>query len=59
MGSGYGVPFYCENLRVEDDIWQVLIFKELFYQTFGGHFFSLFAKNVKIGSCFTKLLQML
>jgi hypothetical protein len=55
MGSGYGVPFDCENLQVEEDIWQVLIFKELFYQTVGGHFFS-FGNDVKIESCFTKLL---
>jgi hypothetical protein len=41
MGSGYGVPLDCGNLRVEVVIWQPFIFKELYWRAL----FSLLLKN--------------
>ena len=49
MESEYKVPIKRGNLRVGGEIYQVLTFKELFYQTIGRIFFSLFTKIFKQG----------
>ena len=43
--SGYEVPLDLENLRIEEDIWILFIFKKLFYWTIGWHFFIFLLKN--------------
>jgi hypothetical protein len=48
----HGVPLDRGTLQVWENIWWLFIFKELIYQTVGGHFF-IFAKKIETRSYFT------